>query len=219
MAMAEPLLQQPLQQDLLGNIPMRMDVMNLITILMFYSPIIIAVFILSISFVSQNFKGLIYLGFLIFVSLIRGFVIYSTKTEKSPPEYKSPNAICNMIQYSRYGNAGFSIFVIAFTLLYVCMPMFLNNSINYAIFGGLMAYLIADIAIRYSKKCIMSASNIFFNIVAGASLGAFIPFIFYASGGANLMFFNEFMSMGTLRSFNNFFITRINFSVTNIFHQ
>ena len=62
MAMAEPLLQQPLQQDLLGNIPMRMDVMNLITILMFYSPIIIAVFILSISFVSQNFKGLIYLA-------------------------------------------------------------------------------------------------------------------------------------------------------------
>ena len=181
------------KKDSNGNSPLKIELMNIVTFLMFYSPIIISVFVLSISFISQNFKGLIYLAFLIFLSLIRSFVIFSTYNEKNSAntQYKSPNDICNMIQYSKYGNAGFSIFVTSFTFMYLCMPMFMNNNINFSLFGGLLAYLIADIAIRYSKKCIVSVSNIIFNIIGGASLGAFIPWLFYTSGGANFMFFNE----------------------------
>jgi len=176
-----------------GNTPLKIDLMNIVTFLMFYSPIIIVVFVLSISFISQNFKGLIYLAFLIFLSFMRGYVIFSTYTEKNSAntQYKSTNEICNMVQYSKYGNAGFSIFVISFTLMYLCTPMFINNSINYSLLGGLLTYLIADIAIRYVKKCVVSVSNIFFNIIGGACLGAFIPWLFYSSGGGNLMFFNE----------------------------
>jgi hypothetical protein len=38
--------------------------MNIIVFLSFYSPIIVATSITSLSFIFQNFKGLIYLGFL-----------------------------------------------------------------------------------------------------------------------------------------------------------
>jgi len=178
-----------LQQS--GNVPLRMDFMNIFTFLMFYSPIILVVFVLSISFIAQNMKGMIYLGFLIFICFLRGIFIKNTNT-KETTEYKSPNALCNMVQYTRYGNAGFSIFVISFTLMYLCMPMFLNGSINYTIFAFITSYLIADIAIRYSKKCFTNLYLVFTNILAGAVLGLTIPTIFYSiPTGANYMFFNE----------------------------
>jgi len=141
----------------------------------------------------QNFKGFIYLGFLILFSFLRSQIIFWMK-KIDDVEYVSPNAICNMVQYSKYGNAGFSIFVIAFTFFYICMPMFLNNDINYLVFGGLLTYLIADIAIRYSKKCLHSPIHIIFNIIAGGSLGVLVPYIFYALGGSKFMFFNEISS-------------------------
>ena len=100
--------------------------MNLIVLLTFYSPIIIALGVLSMSFIFQNFKGFIYLGFLLSVSVAREFLLMiSGATQKV-----SANRVCDMAQYSKYGNTGFSIFVITFTLFYICMPMFLNKDVN-----------------------------------------------------------------------------------------
>jgi len=48
--------------------------MNIIIFLSFFSPIILAVSITSLSFIFQNFKGLIYLGFLIAACVVRNYV-------------------------------------------------------------------------------------------------------------------------------------------------
>jgi hypothetical protein len=163
---------------------------NLVVLLTFYSPIIVALGVLSMSFIFQNFKGFIYLGFLLGVSVLREFLlmIFGAKSEITP------NKVCNMAQYSKYGNAGFSVFVLSFTVLYICLPMFLNDDVNFWIFGGLLAYLLIDIFIRYTKQCITTYTEILFNVATGAFSGAIIPAMMYVGGSSKYLFFNEISS-------------------------
>ena len=164
--------------------------MNLIVLLTFYSPIIIALGVLSMSFIFQNFKGFIYLGFLLSVSVAREFLLMiSGATQKV-----SANRVCDMAQYSKYGNTGFSIFVISFTLFYICMPMFLNKDVNWWVFGGLLFYLLMDVGIRYMKQCITQVSDILLNLVTGAAVGLLIPGLLYVGGSSKYLFFNEISS-------------------------
>jgi hypothetical protein len=164
--------------------------MNLIVLLTFYSPIIIALGVLSMSFIFQNFKGFIYLGFLLSVSVAREFLLMiSGATQKV-----SANRVCDMAQYSKYGNTGFSIFVISFTLFYICMPMFLNKDVNWWVFGGLLFYLLMDVGIRYMKQCITQVSDILLNLVTGAAAGLLIPGLLYVGGSSKYLFFNEISS-------------------------
>ena len=44
---------------------------NIVVFLSFYSPIILAISVLGMSFVFQNFKGFIYLGFLLGCCVVR----------------------------------------------------------------------------------------------------------------------------------------------------
>jgi len=48
---------------------------NMLVFFAFYSPFVIAIVTTSLSFLFQNWKGLIYLLFLIFASTIRGYFI------------------------------------------------------------------------------------------------------------------------------------------------
>ena len=47
---------------------------NIIIFLSFFSPIILASSIVSLSFIFQNFKGFIYLGFLIGMCVVRSYI-------------------------------------------------------------------------------------------------------------------------------------------------
>lgn len=164
--------------------------MNLIVLLVFYSPVIVALGVLSMSFIFQNFKGFIYLGFLLGVSVLREFLlmIFGAKSEITT------NRVCNMAQYSKYGNSGFSVFVLSFTVLYICLPMFLNGDVNYWVFGGLLAYLLVDIGMRYAKACITTYTDILLNVATGAFAGAAIPAMLYIGGSSKYLFFNEISS-------------------------
>ena len=164
--------------------------MNLIVLLVFYSPVIVALGVLSMSFIFQNFKGFIYLGFLLGVSVLREFLlmIFGAKSEITT------NRVCNMAQYSKYGNSGFSVFVLSFTVLYICLPMFLNGDVNYWVFGGLLTYLLVDIGMRYAKACITTYTDILLNVATGAFAGSAIPAMLYIGGSSKYLFFNEISS-------------------------
>ena len=84
--------------------------MNIIVFLSFFSPIILATCITSLSFIFQNFKGLIYLGFLIAACLVRNYIYM---VSGSTPLIND-RTICTSIQYSKYGNPTFSAFVFCF---------------------------------------------------------------------------------------------------------
>jgi len=160
---------------------------NIIVWLSFFSPIILSIVMLSLSFVFQNFKGFIFLGYLLGACLIRNYVYVLNGAEPLKPD----NTICSSIQYSKYGNPTFSAFVFAFTLMYISFPMFSNGEVNFWIFGGLLAYFFLDMFIKVYKKCVVKTGDLFLNVLLGLASSALIVTLMYAGGSSKFLFFNE----------------------------
>jgi hypothetical protein len=164
--------------------------MNLAVFLSFFSPLILATSITGMSFIFQNFKGLIYLGFLIGCCVVRNFVYMMSGAEP----IVNDRTICTSIQYSKYGNPTFSAFVFAFTIMYLSFPMFSNGSVNYWVFISLITYFFMDIFIKIYKNCIIKTGDLFLNILLGMSSAALIVTLMYAGGSGKYLFFNEMSS-------------------------
>jgi len=173
------------------NSPLQLfQLTNLATFLTFFSPIILATSITGMSFVFQNFKGLIYLAFLIGCCIIRNFVYMMAGASPAVDD----KTICTSIQYSKYGNPTFSAFVFAFTIIYLSFPMFSNGSVNYWVFTSLIIYFLMDMLIRIYKNCIIKIGDLFLNVLLGGVSAALIVTLMYAGGSGKHLFFNELSS-------------------------
>jgi hypothetical protein len=164
--------------------------MNIVVFLSFFSPVILATGFTSMSFIFQNFKGLIYLGFLIGCCFVRSYVYMMAGANP----LINDKTICTSVQYSKYGNPTFSAFVFAFTIIYICYPMFANGNVNYWIFTLLITYFFMDMLIKLYKKCIIKTGDLFLNILLGATSAAVIVSLMYAGGSGKYLFFNEVSS-------------------------
>lgn len=163
---------------------------NIIVFLSFYSPIILATSIVGLSFVFQNFKGFIYLLFLIGCCVVRNYIYMMA----GAAPIVNDRTICTSVQYSKYGNPTFSAFVLAFTIMYFSLPMFSNGSPNFWIFSGLLVYFFLDIFIKIYKKCIIQTGDLFLNVLLGLASSALIVTLMYAGGSGKYLFFNEVSS-------------------------
>jgi len=168
-----------------------LDVFKPISFIMtftFLSPLIIVVSLVGMSFLFQNFKGFIYLGFLIAACLIRSFLFQSNDNYKDkglPPQ-------CNTIHYTNVGNNTFSIFVMTFTFFYLCFPMFVNNSINWWLVASLLFYMVLDGGVKFYTGCLKNSNfQIMMDILLGFTLGALIVSSMYFGGSGKYLFFNE----------------------------
>jgi hypothetical protein len=166
------------------------DPMSIVIFLSFFSPIILATSITSLSFVFQNFKGLIYLGFLIGFCVIRNFIYMINGSLPT----QNDRTLCSSIQYSKYGNPSFSAFVFSFTIMYLSFPMFSSGAANLWIFLSLLAYFFIDLYIKITKKCVVQMSDLFLNILLGISSAALIVVLMYVGGSGKYLFFNEVSS-------------------------
>jgi hypothetical protein len=173
------------------NAPLKLfEPFNLIVFLSFYSPIILIVCLVSLSFVFQNFKGLIYLGFLLGCLFVREFVYYISGSKQTI----SDGTVCSSVQYSKYGNPTFSAFVFAFTIMYLSIPMFTNGGPNFLLFSALLVYFFIDIGIKMYKRCVMSMGDLFINVLLGLASSGLIVTLMYAGGSSKYLFFNEVSS-------------------------
>jgi len=166
------------------------DPMTFFAFITFFSPIILAISITSLSFVFQNFKGLIYLGFLVGSCVVRNYVYMMAGSKP----VVNDRTICTSIQYSKYGNATFSAFVFAFTIMYLSLPMFSNGAPNFWIFLSLVSYFMLDIFIKLYKNCIVQTGDLFLNVLLGAACSAFLVSLMYSGGSGKYLFFNEVSS-------------------------
>lgn len=165
---------------------------NLMVFMSFFSPIILISLIVGLSFVFQNYKGFIYLGYILGSLVLREFALKYSGDDSSA--FKYDGTVCTSVQYSKYGNATFNIFVFSFTIMYLCLPMIINNDINFLILGLLVFYALFDFGIKYQKKCITNMNSIFIDLLSGLGLGSLIVSLMYAGGSKNYLFFNEVSS-------------------------
>ena len=164
--------------------------MNFIVFFSFFSPIILATSITSMSFIFQNFKGLIYLGFLIGCCIVRNYVYMIN----GATPVMNDRTVCTSVQYSKYGNPTFSAFVFAFTIMYLSFPMFSNGAPNFWVFISLLVYFFIDMFIKLYKKCIIQVSDLFLNVLLGLASAALIVTLMYSGGSGKYLFFNEVSS-------------------------
>jgi hypothetical protein len=169
---------------------------NIAVVLTFYSPFIITFFILCLSFVFQNMKGLGFLVWLLVFSWIRNLVLQITGATEMGINGTNGNKpkLCNMIQYSKYGNDTFSMFFIPFSLVYLCVPMFINKSVNYWFFSVFLLFYFVDAFIRYSTGCIDQTSSIVLDSVYGVFSGGLAVTTMYLLNLQQYLFFNEMSS-------------------------
>lgn len=153
----------------------------------FFSPIVLATSITGLSFIFQNFKGLIYLGYLVAFCVLRSFVYMMSGSQP----IVSDKTICTAVQYSKYGNASFSAFVFAFTITYLALPMFKNGEVNFWVLTTLLLYFSIDILIKMNKNCISSFGDLAVNIVTGFLGSAIVVMLMYFGGSGKYLFFNE----------------------------
>ena len=155
-----------------------------------FSPIIISLSILLLSLVFQNFKGLIYLGFLIAACVVRNYIYMMSGSQP----VINDKTICTSVQYSKYGNPTFSAFVFAFTIMYLSLPMFSNGAPNFWVFSSLISYFLIDIFIKIYKNCVVKMSDLFLNVLLGLASSALIVTLMYTGGSGKYLFFNEVSS-------------------------
>jgi hypothetical protein len=164
----------------------------LAVMLVFYSPIIVALLVFSMSFIFQNFKGIIYLLWVIIFSWMRSIVPMPDR-DASQPSQNQPRDICNIIKYSsnsNFGNATFSAFFITFTMVYMCGPMVMNKEMNYWVLSAFLFYLFLDIGVRSYFGCV-KYTYAFLDIVLGFAAGSLALTAMYSAKLYNYMFFNE----------------------------
>ena len=163
---------------------------NLLVFLSFYSPVIISVCMIALSFVYQNIKGFVFFGYLLGVCVIRSFVYFISGASLTPKD----DTICQSVQFSPYGNSTFSTFVFAFTITYLAIPMFTNKNVNWWVFIGLIIYFFLDITLKIFKKCIVKVSDLIINLLIGFTLAAAIISAMYAGGSSAYLFYNSTVS-------------------------
>jgi hypothetical protein len=165
---------------------------DIILFLSFFSPVIVATSITSMSFIFQNFNGLIYLGFLLASCVIRHFLYFFMGIDTL--QQANDNTVCSAVQYSKYGNASYSAFVFAFTLMYISFPMFTTGAPNFWIFSVFIIYFFIDIFVKYANQCIKNTVDILFSIILGLGLSAGFVCAMYYGGSAKYLIFNEVSS-------------------------
>jgi hypothetical protein len=167
-------------------------------ILTFYSPLIITFMIIALSFIFQNLKGLGFIIWFIIFFFLRNLVYIISGSKGSDKSDKSDGSndpeedkFCNVFIYSSHGNDTFSMFFIPFSLLYLCLPMFINKNVNYWFFSVFLLYFFIDIFIRFSRGCVKKASTVVLNTIFGVFCGGLSVISMYLLNLQKYLFFNE----------------------------
>lgn len=167
---------------------------NFIQMFSLYSPLIIVICVFLVALFSSNpVKGIVYVVFSIIVTALRHSAMNSSNIPFNPPQAGGSKKRkpmkggdgdlprCNM-GINAYGdNATLSMFMLAFTMFYICTPMFIINSINFYVIIFFVFYIVTDFFVKSKNGCFKDGvMPIFSNLVFGVALGAIISTMIYS---------------------------------------
>jgi len=153
------------------------------------SPILLGFFMLMLSFMNQNVKGLIWFAGALLAALINYPIKEMVKSEPDP----RASATCSMISVpflEQYNSPGDSSLYLMFTFAYLFLPMRYNNQMNYGVIVALLTLFIIDGAYKVNNFCTTTGGVVLGGLV-GFVLGAIWYTIFHVMGADNLLYFDE----------------------------
>ena len=170
-----------------GGIELSMS--NIMQLMSALTPILITFFMLMLSFMNQNAKGIVFVAGALLATIINYPIQVMLKSEYDPD---SP-VVCDLISIpylTRYTSPANSSLFIMFTFAYLFLPMRYNNQMNYAVIAALLSMYAIDSVSRINNGCATTGGAVLGALV-GFVLGALWYTIFHTVGADNLLYFEE----------------------------
>jgi hypothetical protein len=166
---------------------------NIVQVFSIFAPLFLGTFLVLVSVFNQNIKGLVYLGGVLIASVINYAVSMGIGSEPIPSE----GSICNLMEVPfipyRYNVPNYNSMFIAFTLMYLLLPMLSNNQINFWMVGTIVSIFAVDSYVKLQYSCTVPRGITIGGIV-GAALGAVWYFLLKFNKFESLLFFNDLTS-------------------------
>jgi hypothetical protein len=166
---------------------------NIVQLFSIFAPLFLGTFLVLVSVFNQNIKGLIYLGGVLIASVINYAVSMSIGSEPIPSE----GSICNLVEFpfipNRYNVPNYNSMFIAFTLMYLLLPMLTNSQVNLWMIGTIVSIFAIDAYVKLQYSCTVPRGITIGGIV-GATLGTLWYFLFKFTEMQSLLFFNDLTS-------------------------
>ena len=167
---------------------------NVISFLGLFSPLVLIIMVLSQSIFSQNVKGLVYLVFVAMALGVRSWIIQTNGGTIGDKEF---------IRYGKYGNSTLTVFLFAFTMIYLFIPMYQSGVINWIVVFVLFSYIFLDIAVKVVYKWIKlpnDMGSVIGDFVGGGFAGVIVLTLMYLLHIEKYMFFSDAVLNGTVCS-------------------
>tara|TARA_B100000902_G_C27286727_1_gene904843 strand:- start:1398 stop:2009 length:612 start_codon:yes stop_codon:yes gene_type:complete len=177
----------------------KFTISNILQLFSTIAPLLLGFFLVMASIFNQNVKGLIYLAGVLIASIINILLMNQLKV---PFEIDKAASVCSILEVpymSAYNTPSPSAVFIAFTLIYLVIPMSVNKQMNYGILITILCLLGLDIVTKAIKKCTSWVGGIL-GMVVGMVLGACWYAIFHIAGLDSLLYFDEVSSNNVICS-------------------
>lgn len=152
--------------------------MNILYFVSYLSPMIFSFFMVMTSIFNEDAKGFVYLVGILVFCLVGGSILRPILKQT----IENQDAICNLVELPIIGNQFttplFSTTIIAFTLIYLLIPM-LNTGVKIPLVVSMVILSIMDIFVNYKHRC----ANIT-GIIVSFFLGLIFGTVWYFSMNA-----------------------------------
>lgn len=170
----------------------RLDFSNILQLTSALSPLLIGFFMVMLSILNQNVKGIIFIAGALLATVINIFLMNIIKSPIDP----NASMTCNLVELPflmKYNSPAPTSLFIAFTFAYLFLPMNFNQQMNYPVIAVLMCLFFADAITKVFNKCATLSGTIFGGLI-GFILGALWYTLFHSLGYDDLLYFDEMES-------------------------
>ena len=172
-----------------------LTVTNVLQLMSTLMPVMITFFMLMLSLMNQNVKGIVFIAGALLASFLNLFLRNAIQSEQDP----NASITCTLIDIpymNRYNSPSSDSVYLAFTFAYLFLPMNYNSQMNYAIITALFIMFAIDATAKVTNKC-TTVGGVVIGALVGFLLGALWYTIFHMVGADNLLYFEETQSNGT----------------------
>ncbi len=167
---------------------------NLFRLTAALSPLLVGFFMIMLSVLNQNLKGIVYLAGALLAMTINIPIQNLVRSQPLNPDNQP--LTCQLISpsfLSTYNSPSMSSLFLAFTFAYLLMPMRFNNQMNYGVVSVLMLLIILDGSVRVQIGCV-PVSGVLLGCVLGFIFGLLWYSVLAEAGATNLLYYNEMES-------------------------
>tara|TARA_R110002072_G_scaffold256433_1_gene415250 strand:- start:708 stop:1337 length:630 start_codon:yes stop_codon:yes gene_type:complete len=178
-----------------GTSGIQFTLTNIFQFCAFISPFILGFFLIMTSIFNQDIKGFIYLAGVLIATIINILLLNIIRSQSDPN--RSP--ICNILEVNIFASGGtfdnpnLSSSFIAFTGVYLLLPMIYNKQMNWMVILFIIILFIIDIFTKITNGC-TQLPGIFTGTISGLILGTMWYSMLHSSGNQKLTYFNDFIT-------------------------